>query len=171
MKTYYLTLSVAFPVTHARAGKPTEFRQSFANAQMCAKCQSEPKGMCMGECIVGRKKVHTIRGNFPLWEKRFEEIERGEACLAVKQWTGRPYRSTMVEIARLTREDGIGLQQLRFTVDADNSRVAIIDGVCLPSLRVLADNDGLSFDDWNEWFRGSQCSQPMAIIHFTKFRY
>lgn len=149
MKKYCVILSTNFPVTHTRAGEPTEFRTSFVRG----------------------KKIHTIRGNFPLWEKRFEEIQKGEACLAIRQWTGRPYWSPMIEISRLTRDDGIGLQQLRFTLDADNSRIAIINDVCLPSLRVLAENDGLFLDDWNDWFRGSQCSQPMAIIHFTKFRY
>lgn len=149
MKTYCVILSRTFPVTHTRAGEPTEFRTSF----------------------VRRKKIHTIRGNFPLWEKRFEEIQKGEACLAIRQWSGRPYWSPMIEIDRLTRDDGIGLQQLRFTLDGDNNRIAIIDNVYFPSLCVLADNDGLLFNDWNEWFSGSQCSQPMAIIHFTEYRY
>lgn len=35
----------------------------------------------------------------------------------------------------------------------------------------LAHNDGLSTDDFKEWFRGYDLSQPLAIIHFTKFRY
>lgn len=36
---------------------------------------------------------------------------------------------------------------------------------------ILANNDGLSKEDWQEWFRGYDLSKPMAIIHFTKFRY
>lgn len=31
--------------------------------------------------------------------------------------------------------------------------------------------DGLSFSDWYDWFRKVDLRQPMAIIHFTKFRY
>lgn len=64
------------------------------------------------------------------------------------------------------------MQQLSFTVDAaDNQRVALIDGISLPSLRVLANNDGLTLEDWNEWFRGYNLSNSLAVIQFTKFRY
>lgn len=36
---------------------------------------------------------------------------------------------------------------------------------------ILARNDGLTLEDWREWFRGYDLSKPMAVIHFTKFRY
>ena len=32
-------------------------------------------------------------------------------------------------------------------------------------------NDGLSLDDWFSWFNDYNLSKPMAIIHFTNFRY
>ena len=35
----------------------------------------------------------------------------------------------------------------------------------------LAKNDGLSLEEFKEWFKGYDLSQPMAIIHFTRFRY
>ena len=35
----------------------------------------------------------------------------------------------------------------------------------------LAKNDGLSDDDFREWFKKIDFSKPMAIIHFTDFRY
>lgn len=164
MKTYYLTLSPKFPSTHARAGQETEFEAAF-NAG-----QDTPKG----DTFAKYKKLHTIRANYDFWAKRFEKIAAGEACLSIRQWVGKPYGkgSTQREIARLTREDGIGLQQLSFTVDAaDNQRVALIDGISLPSLRVLANNDGLTLEDWNEWFRGYNLSNSLAVIQFTKFRY
>jgi hypothetical protein len=34
----------------------------------------------------------------------------------------------------------------------------------------IAKNDGLSFEDFCEWFK-VRTSSPMAIIHFTDFRY
>jgi hypothetical protein len=34
----------------------------------------------------------------------------------------------------------------------------------------VAKNDGLSFDDFCEWFKVRQNS-PMAVIHFTEWRY
>lgn len=36
---------------------------------------------------------------------------------------------------------------------------------------LLAKNDGLSLDDWIEWFRSYDISESMAVIHFTSFRY
>ena len=120
----------------------------------------------MGECFSIRK-IHTLRGNLPLWEKRIAQIQNGEAVLSVRQWTGKPYRSKQVELARLTAEDGVGIQELRLT---DLSRPTAINGrrVELPD---LARNDGLSFDDWFHWFKGYDLSKPLGIIHFTGFRY
>ncbi len=34
----------------------------------------------------------------------------------------------------------------------------------------IAKNDGLSFEDFCEWFKVRN-KKPMAIIHFTDFRY
>lgn len=145
MKTYVLTLSKVFPKTHKRAGEETKFETYF---------------------LLGIKK-HTIRANYPLWEKRIAEIQQGKAVLSVRQWTGMPYRSKQVEIARLTAEDGVGIQMLKMI---DLFRPTIIDGhkVELPD---LAANDGLSFNDWYEWFKGYDLREPLAIIHFSEFRY
>lgn len=159
MKTYYLTLSHVFPSTHPRAGEYTFFRDKLHAA------------------ITGNadywNKLHTIRANYDFWAKRFEKIAAGEAVLSIREWAGKPYGkgSSMRELALLTHEDGICIQQLRIATDSDNRRYALIDGITLPSLRVLAHNDGLSLKDWESWFKGYDISKPMAIIHFTKFRY
>jgi hypothetical protein len=145
MKTYVIILSEKFPTTHPRKGQETEFGRSFLNG----------------------KKIHTIRGNFSLWEKRIAQIQKGEAVLSVRQWTGKPYQSKQVEIARLTAEDGVGIQELKLT---DLSRPTTINGQRI-ELPLLAQNDGLSFNDWFNWFIGYDLSKPLAIIHFTKFRY
>lgn len=145
MKTYVIILSEKFPTTHPRKGQETEFGRSFLNG----------------------KKIHTIRGNFSLWEKRIAQIQKGEAVLSVRQWTGKPYQSKQVEIARLTDEDGVGIQELKLT---DLSRPTTINGQRI-ELPLLAQNDGLSFNDWFNWFIGYDLSKPLAIIHFTKFRY
>lgn len=152
-KTYVITLSQVFPVTHIRKGEPTGFKDKF----LAAIKQVE------GEWL----KLHTIRANYELWKKRFDEIAAGNACLAIRQWTGRPYKSKQVELARLTREDGIGLQELRF----DKSR--LLPNVNYKPVGVgrLANNDGLSLEDWKEWFKNYDITKPLAIIHFTSFRY
>nr|WP_320989374.1 hypothetical protein [Bacteroides intestinalis] len=145
MKTYVIILSEKFPTTHPRKGQETDFRRLFLNGN----------------------KIHTIRANFPLWEKRIAQIQKGEAVLSVRQWTGKPYQSKQVEIARLTAEDGVGIQELKLT---DLSRPTTINGQRI-ELPLLAQNDGLSFNDWFNWFIGYDLSKPLAIIHFTKFRY
>lgn len=145
MKTYVITLSEKFPTTHTRKGQEADFRRLFLNGN----------------------KIHTIRANFPLWEKRIAQIQKGEAVLSVRQWTGKPYQSKQVEIARLTAEDGVGIQELKLT---DLSRPTTINGQRI-ELPLLAQNDGLSFNDWFNWFIGYDLSKPLAIIHFTKFRY
>lgn len=161
IKTYYLTLSEKFPTTHKRAGEPTEFKvKALVAINQTCRSNIQPK-------------LHTIRANYHLWRQRFEKIAAGKACLSIRQWVGKPYGkgSRQVEIVRLTREDGIGIQQLTFTGGVSGERVALIDGVPLPSLRVLADNDGLALDDWLDWFKDYNLSRIMAIIHFTSYRY
>lgn len=154
MKTYVITLSQVFPVTHKRAGEQTGFKEKF----FYGIDKERDDG-----------KIHTIRANYELWEKRFREIAEGRACLSVRQWSGKPYCSKQVEIARLTKDDGIGIQQLIFYHGSIEH--PIIRGGCEPLLSELAYNDGLSVEDWNEWFKDYNFSKPLAIIHFTNFRY
>lgn len=166
MKTYVITLSQVFPTWHKRAGEPTKFRAAFLSGQTCSKCKKRNHAMCTSECFSGLK-IHTIRANYPLWLKRITEVQAGKAVLSVRQWTGKPYRSPQEEIAILTNEDGLGIQELKMI---DLFRPTTINGnrVELPD---LAANDGLSFNDWYDWFKSYDLKQPMAIIHFTKFRY
>ncbi len=168
MKTYVITLSQVFPTGHKRSGEPTKFRAAFQSGQTCSKCKKRNPAMCTGECFSGLK-IHTIRANYPLWLKRITEVQQGKAVLSIRQWTGKPYRSQQKELARLTMEDGIGLQRLTFSremcnFEVDSKGYAIHAGT-------LAKNDGLSYNDWVEWFKDTALSQPLAIIHFTKFRY
>ena len=162
MKTYVITLSKVFPVTHSRSGEPTGFKDKFLAA-----IRQE------GEWL----KIHTIRANYELWKRRFDEIAAGNACLAIRQWTDKPYRSKQVELARLTREDGIGLQKLEIVKERLNSisiLLGYVDGALQEGHKffpLLAENDGLSFEDWHEWFKNYNLSKPLAIIHFTNFRY
>ncbi len=154
MKIYVITLAKTFPVRHPKAGEDTYFRWGVEN----------------------RYKIHTIRCNVPLWQKRVKEVEAGKACLSLREWSGKPYNSMQVEIARLTKEDGIGMQILR------NKSIQINDGktyadVITPDIgdsvldaSIIARNDGLSLDDWLAWFKGCK-DDYLAIIHFTPFRY
>lgn len=160
MKTYVITLSQVFPTTHPKAGIPTGFEHKLHAA-------------INGWSDHAHLKLHTIRANYPLWAKRFEQIERGEAYLSVRQWSGKPYASKQVEIARLTKEDGIGLQELIYKKENRLSPARYTIEDCEIDTRMLAENDGLTLADWEAWFSNPKydLSKPMAIIHFTKFRY
>ena len=164
MKIYVLILSKVFPSTHPRKGEPTRFFDKFLAGQALSR----------GEVWLVDAKLHTIRANYPLWVKRIAEIQRGEAVLSVRQWSGKPYASKQKLIANLTKDDGVGIQKLQLEV-ADKLfgkyHARIDDGCGSASIIELATNDGLSLEDWKEWFKNYELSKPLAIIHFTKFRY
>ena len=90
IKTYVLILSKDFPLTHRKAGTPTSF----------------------ADLVASGKKIHTIRGNYDLWDQRIKDVQEGKAVLSLRQWTGRPYASEQVEIQQLTAESGVGIQNL-----------------------------------------------------------
>ena len=159
MKTYILMLSKRFPVNHPKAGQPTFFRDKilasvFHNQEYW-------------------QKLHTIRANYLLWEKRIKEVREGKAILSLRQWADKPYRSKTQEIVRLTASDGVGIQILEFDKDRDGMvswNFFDIDGK-YPSLEDVALNDGLTLEEWKAWFKGYDFSHPLAVIHFTPFRY
>ena len=161
MKTYVITLSQKFPAKHPRKGEPTNFNNQLLNAVWRA------HNMSVGFPQFGMK-LHTIRANYPLWAKRFAQIEAGKAILSVRYWTGKPYASKQMEICKLTKADGIGLQKLQyFRGSLFYPSVEGTPNEC----NIIAANDGLSLDDWKDWFKSYDLSKPLAIIHFTSFRY
>lgn len=146
MKRYGIMLSQVFPSSHPRCGEQTGFGMAFR-----------------------KNKRHTIRANYRLWSERFRKIMAGEACLVVRQWLGAPYRSKTVELAVLTKDDGIGLQRLDFNGCLSDFRIDGMKVGC--DVEGLAQNDGLSEMDWLTYFKDYDLNQPMAIIHFTGYRY
>lgn len=179
MKTYIITLSKKFPKGHKKEGELTFFKEKFEWGLQCQFCFPKDKNTYYcecDECITHCEpaKIHTIRANYDLWAKRLAEVERGEACLSIRQWIDKPYRSKQVEIARLTKKDGIGLQRLTFRRVEQQciTREPQFNGFkpCYPA-PVLASNDGLTLVDWISWFLKYDHTKPMAIIHFTEFRY
>jgi hypothetical protein len=143
MKTFVLTISMTFPSTHPKKGKPTNFKEK----------------------IYSKEKIHTLRANYALWLKRITKIQNGEAFLSIRQWTGKPYYSQQKELFKLGKHD-VGIQKLE---NPDNFLFAPIEGK-LVDWGKIAENDGLSFEDFCEWFK-VRSSEPMAIIHFSDFRY
>lgn len=141
-----MTVSKVFPKTHIRSGHNTNFVYNIQRL-FTDKC----------------KKIHTIRANYELWKKRAKEVNEGRAVLSIRYWSDIPYRSQQTEICRLER---IGVEKLE---DPTNFVFAPIGDKAV-NWEEIAKNDGLSFEDFCEWFK-VRTKKPMAIIHFTDFRY
>ncbi len=181
MKTYVLMISEVFPATHPKKGQPTNFIEKIGKAVNMV----NERG----------KKRHTIRGNYPLWKKRFEEIEAGRAVLSIRSWTGKPYRSKQQEHFRLDKNDGIGLEMItlrRERYEGEEGKPltygysAKVNGLN-EHMAIVAINDGLTIPDFEEWFSPAfdkaegrypqfydiSCATEMdfAVIHFTDYRY
>jgi len=148
IKTYVMIVSEFFPKSHNKSGLPTEFINK----------------------IGGKIKKHTIRGNYPLWKKRIEDIQKGNAVLSIRYWIGNPYSSKQKEVYVLDKKSGIGVQELKQKV-FDFKLKFIVDDKHVVPIENLSENDGLSLDDFKEWFKAYDLSESMAIIHFTDERY
>ena len=162
MKTYVLTVSRTFPETHKRAGEETFFKERILSA--------------LSKDPLMWNKIHTIRANYVLWANRIKEIQEGKAILSIRYWSGNPYNSKQVEICQLDKDSGVGIQELCLkpkSILEDSVELFYIDNNFYNPLNLgfLSRNDGLSYEDFKEWFKSYDLSHPMAIIHFTSFRY
>lgn len=159
IKRYRMPVSTRFPKTHPRAGQSTYFKEQI-------------NGSFPYETPDSRRKIHTIRENYPLWEKRMKEVQEGRAVIELFYWEHKPYRSKQIVFATLDKNSGCGVQKIIFK---DNFVCAAIETSYAANLVVPASiisvNDGLSLEDFKDWFKSYDLSEPMAIIHFTKFRY
>lgn len=164
VKKIVLTLSRVFPKTHPNAGQPTNFKERLHNTVLGKRGQ-----WC---------KLHTIRRNFDLWKVNADKMQRGGFVLCVRQWSARPYNSPQVEIEQLHQP--IGVQRIRMYFNYMKDTITVyIDGdhqlEC--SVEELAHNDGLTLQQFKDWFFGksrrnfSNDVYEGVIIHFTNFRY
>lgn len=143
---YVLTLSKNFMSGHIRQGEPTHFKDQ----------------------LLGGRKIHTIRAG-EYWKKVIDRVNAGEAILSVREWSGAPYKSKQVEIKQF---DKLGWQEFRI------ERLTVLDGrptidnraIYVRELEKVADNDGLNYFDFLQWFRYPKPFKG-GIIHFTDFRY
>lgn len=185
MKTYVLIISRTFPATHPQKGKTTGFKEKILLATGCPDCEENQdlSGMNISQCnsclrhAMVSNKIHTIRANYNLWEKRIKAIQEGKAVLSVRYWSASPYNykkdnSKQIEVLRLDKDSGIGIQKLSWTIDhSGNYRPILYYIIKIIDLKELAQNDGLSMQDFNDWFKNYDLSEDMGIIHFTPFRY
>ena len=174
IKQYRLSISECFPKTHKRKGEKTFFIEKIKLTLNHAFDQIDPDF-----AISSHPKRHTIRSNYSFWEKRLQEVQAGRAIIELFHWGGKPYGKGVKQVvfAVLDKDSGCGIQKLTFSekvmtpypaLKTKDGRVFVPDISDVPT---LAKNDGLSLDDFKEWFKSYKLDEPMAIIHFTKFRY
>lgn len=151
MKKYSVKLAKTFMSSHPRKGEETGFKEEF----------------------LSERKKHTIRQNYEEWRRRFTQIEQGQACLAVEEWSGKPFKSKVNTIKRLTNRDEIGLAKLSFDkdilIDNDiNQKTFSFDSF----IDILASHDGLLLEDFLAWFPDiKNHKEPLALIYLCSFRY
>jgi hypothetical protein len=182
-KIYRMPLARVFPAKHPRAGRPTEFDSKIR----CSIYQPSIKGYY--------HKIHTIRPDEKgLWKRRIEEVQQGNAVLALYQWNGKPCRSAqnnlfvfgasaakgfIDELTTTERyrnafpviDSGIGTQELELLTILDKGSCYCANNFNVISRDILARNNGLSLDDFLAWFKNYDARNRMTIIHFTNFRY
>jgi len=151
LKTYVITVSVKFPKKGIVVPKPTGFKKK----------------------ILSGEKKHTVRLNYKFWKKRIDQINKGNAILSVRQWTGLPYRSKQVEIKRF-KQGEVGYEGIVVYEDAID--VAINTGkdeyylfLSDKQIKKLAKNDGLTLQQFQDWFKHG--ASDGIIIHFSRLRY
>ena len=191
VKIYRMSISKVFPATHPRARENTFFREKIMAAlglhqELRKECFQEPKP----------NKLHTCRSNYELWKKRIDEVNAGNAVLVLYEWKGKPYskdgtnnlfvfgnektKGFMLELENMPEYENkificdskLGIQKLTFEKNAKYPSIIDLfsDGKYINYLQ-LSNNDGLSMKDFEDWFKRYDLSKPMAIIHFTNFRY
>lgn len=176
-----VTLSKTFFPNHPRKGQETGFKAK----------------------VVDGWKVHTCRSNYEHWRAKIEKITATGGVLSVREWSEKPYRSPQEVITEIPAGI-VGVQKLELRRErrvvnhfAEESQkplfthtyyewTAEVEGNPVP-LEVLAENDGLTVEDFKAWFApafdaaekkypqlaglASALTLDFAIIHFTKRRY
>lgn len=176
IKRYRLGVSRFFPTTHPRKRQRTFFVEKIKLTLNHAFEDADPEFD-----ICSHPKIHTIRGNYNLWKKRIDEVQEGRAVIELFYWAGKPYTKDkngigQVVFATLDKDSGCGIQKLEIQDSMINGALKSNDVVMLGEkesvlMSTIAQNDGLSLQDFKDWFKKYDLTEPMVIIYFTNFRY
>jgi hypothetical protein len=146
-KIYQLYLAKNYLSTHPKKGRPTNFL----------------------EAVKQGKKKHTIRGNYTYWDKIVKQVNESKAVLSVRQWTGKPYYSSPVEVFQVHK---ITIEPVHFEKPskANPRKVAFITIAGVKKTGVefdkVARNDGFDLvEDFLDWF---PYEFDGCILHFDE---
>ncbi len=102
-------------------------------------------------------------------EKKIDEVRLDEAVLSVREWSGKPYRTPQHDIFDLSSDYPVGYQKLIIT--EIGYKIGEVHYTKSELVDVLASNDGLFTEDFEDWFKDVKIGDELIIIHFTEFRY
>ena len=146
-----IMFSRLFPTTHTRRGEPTKFIEK----------------VMLGE------KIHTIRRQYDRWKHLADKCTDERCDIALCQWRATPRRSNHVQVGLLSSRIGVQRISMQYFPETD-SIIATVDGQDIDP-KIIAENEGLSFDEFKEWFFGRNRNEHDeyngCIIHLTDFRY
>ena len=102
------------------------------------------------EKLLDGRKIHTCRGRYDGWASNIDKVNDKE------------YRKA-------------GYQRFTMKYDRDTDELkCVIDGKRFTDIAALAKNDGMTLEEFKDWFFGQGMSRSVysgIIIHFTDFRY
>jgi hypothetical protein len=114
------------------------------------------------------RKIHECRKDYDGWKKRIDRLKEVGEMLSVYSW---PDMEKIVDIPA----EIVGVQKLEWcTEETASINPSVYEGYPLGmpvNISELSKNEGLLQDDFMELIKGYDRSKPMAIIHFTNFRY
>lgn len=173
IKRYRLGVSRTFPKGHPRKGESTYFVEKIIDVILLIGTAKALNAEIVSE--LEEQKIHTIRANYELWAKRMEEVQAGRAVIELFYWEDKPRKSKQIVFATLDKDSGCGVQELSFNWGREGIRLLcypVIDNRnYIEDIQRITINDGLSWQDFKAWFKNYDLSEPMAIIHFTSYRY
>lgn len=129
------------------------------------------------EKVRSGSKKHTVRSNYPYWQKKIAALKEQGGFLCLRQWSDKPYRSSQETIIEVPAEM-VEVQPLvmKRTINGIKAYYeAEIDGINV-DIEEVAKNDGLDWETFMDWFipifdREGKDEITFAIIHFTASRY
>lgn len=151
-KTVVLMLSHHYPKTAIHAGKPTHFKEKLLDG----------------------RKIHTCRGRYDGWASNIDKVNDKGYMLSVREWDGRPYgKGVKQKVIKEYSQAGYQRFTMKYDRDTDELK-CVIDGKRFTDIATLAKNDGMTLEEFKDWFFGQGLSRGVfsgIIIHFTDFRY
>lgn len=167
-------ISTKYPAYHPKAGQDTYFDIKLKNSLSGhdqAILEYYDKDFNKTKMLITGRKIHTIRENYTLWSERIKQVQEGKAVLSIRIWRGQPYKSKQREIVRITKDNHPAVEFVVFCNDTAEVSERLSSLKSYPvNLEELANNDGLTIEDFKAWFK-NKIVWSGAIIHFTTFRY